>query len=460
MAPAIPSISEQIAAYYLNADQNAIPENVIYHAKECILDFIGCAIGGSDLETTQIAKKVMLPKDGHPGEASVVVGLSAPADKAAFINGAACHGLEMDDSSTPGGGHPASVIISAAIAAAEEENADGIELIRAIIWGYDMMCRVSAGAIPDNCFERGWHPTAIFGIFGATVAVGYLKKLNAEQLKNALGVAGGFAAGNLECYADNSYTKRLNPAHAADRGYTAAAFGKYGYSGPRWIFEGAHGFLHAYSDNYTPERMLDNLDYSDYGLIYTAFKPYPSCRYTHAPIDSVLKIKKEHGVKPEDIEKITVDVVSMAVRAVIEPRELKYNPNNIPGAQFSLPYTVACAALYDRVSIKEFTEELLHDKELKAMMDKVEMDSTGKLDHFLPLIFAGEVTIKTKDGNEYTELTTEIKGDPEVPITGEDLKEKFLSLATLNISEAEALKIYDAVFDLDKIKVKELTALY
>ncbi|MDR2089074.1 MAG: MmgE/PrpD family protein [Clostridiales Family XIII bacterium] len=456
--PSIPSISEQIAAYYEQADQNAIPADVVYHAKECVLDYLGCAIGGASLESTRIVKKSLIPKD-YAGICSVVLDERAPAEKAAFINAAAAHGLEMDDSNTQAGGHPGAPIISAALAVAEERDASGLDFLRAVIWGYDLMVRIARAAVPDTCFERGWHPTAIFGIFGATVAASMLRGTDAGRLVNALGVAGGFAAGNLECYADNSLTKRLNPGHAAYGAVTASSLAEFGYVGPRWIFEGGCGFLHAYSDGTRPERMLENLDYSEYPLSYTAFKPYASCRYTHAPIDSTLKIRSAHGVKPEDVEKIVVDVVSMAVRAVVEPRELKYNPDNIAGAQFSLPYTVACAMLFGAVSVEQFTEELLHDADVKAMMDKVEMLHTGEMDRYLPHIFAANVTVRTKDGKEYTELTTFTKGDPEAPITKDELKGKFLSLAKINIDEARALRIHDAVFRLDDIDVRKLTEL-
>jgi 2-methylcitrate dehydratase PrpD len=283
--------------------------------------------------------------------------------------------------------------------------------------------------------------------------------MNAGQLASALGVAGGFAAGNLECYADNSLTKRLNPGHAAYGAVTASGLAACGYVGPRWIFEGGCGFLRAYSDGARPERMLEHLDYSEYPLGYTAFKPYASCRYTHAPIDSTLKIRSAHGVKPADVEKIVVDVVSMAVRAVVEPRELKYNPDNIAGAQFSLPYTVACAMLFGAVSVEQFTEELLRDTAVKAMMDKVEMLHTGEMDQYLPHIFAANVTVQTKDGKAYTELTTFTKGDPEAPITKDELKAKFISLAKINIDEPRALRIHDEVFRLEDVGIKELTVL-
>lgn len=458
MQPEVPSISEKIAKYYIESDPSAIPEEVIARTKEIILDWLGNAVGGSNLESTEIVRKAMIPKD-YTGTTTVMGGGYAPTDKAAFINAASSHGLEMDDSNIQACGHPAVVVVSPAVAVGEELDSCGMELIRAVIFGYDAMVRVGRAVNQDKHFERGFHPTATVGIFGGTTAVSMLKKFGAEKLKNALGIAGGFSAGNLECYADGTLTKRLNPGHASMCAITASNLADVGYRGPRWIFEGKCGFLHAYSDDVTPENMLKNLDYSEYPIMYTAFKPYASCKYTHAPIDCVIKLMKNNSIKADDIEKISVDVVSMAVRAVVEPREIKYNPPVVGAAQFSLPYSVAVAALYGQASVDQFQDHLLQDPQIKAMMNRVEMEQSGKLDKYLPYVFASTVSITTKDGKEFSDLTTYTKGDPENPMSPQELKDKFFSLACRTVSPEKAQQLYDAVMDLENISVRDLTAL-
>jgi 2-methylcitrate dehydratase PrpD len=196
MQPEVPSISEKIAKYYVESDPSAIPAEVIARTKEIILDWLGNAVGGSNLESTEMVRKAMIPKD-YTGTTTVMGGGYAPTDKAAFINAASAHGLEMDDSNTQACGHPAVVVVSPAVAVGEELDASGMELIRAVIWGYDAMVRVGRAVNQDKHFERGFHPTATVGIFGGTAAVSILKKFGAEKLKNALGIAGGFSAGNL-----------------------------------------------------------------------------------------------------------------------------------------------------------------------------------------------------------------------------------------------------------------------
>ncbi|MCL1828009.1 MAG: MmgE/PrpD family protein [Oscillospiraceae bacterium] len=452
-----PSFSEQLAEYYLSADLSAIPKAVLDHTKQVIIDYLGCAIGGAGVDSTLAVKKIYLDR---PGDCTVFNGAKAPVERAAFINGAASHALEMDDAHYDAGGHPAVVIVPAAMAMAEETGAGGLDFMHSVIWGYDMMTRVGKGVVPDHCFERGWHPTATNGIFGATLACAFLLKLSKKQLANAWGIAYGFSSGNLECYADATLTKRLNPANAAQGAVNAARLASVDYNGPRWCFEGKHGYFTAFTDDPKPERMIENMDYSEYGVTGAAFKPHACCRYNHAPIDSVIKLMRDNGLKANEIEKIVVDTCRMAVRAVVEPRDLKYNPENIAGAQFSLPYTVTCAALFGDVSVSQFTEEKLRDNAIRGFINKIEMVCTGEMDVYLPSIFAATAEIFTKDGKSFKELTKFSKGDPQNPMTVEEIKNKYLALAGMEISKECALEIYDAVMNLENLaSVRDLTKL-
>ena len=453
------SISEQLASYYLNFDKKKLPQEVLEKAKNVVLDYLGCLIGGAGLESSKIVTETFLSMGGAE-EATLNGGVKTTCDNAAFINGVASHGLEVDDMSSASGGHPAVAIIPAAIAMAEKQKSSGFELLMAVIWGYDLMTRVGSAADPDREFERGWHPTATNGIFGATIAVAYLMKLDEKQIVNALGIAGGFASGNLECYADGSLTKRLNPGNAARGAIIACELASRGYTGPRWIFEGKSGFLRGYTDGAVPEKMLQQMDYTWYPIMLACFKPYACCRYNHSPIDATLDIIKKNGVDFNDVEEKTIDVVSMALRAVVEPREIKYNPPNVVGAQFSLPYSVAVAMVRRRAFIEEYTDEMLVNPEVRAMMEKVNIVHTGKMDHYLPQFFAAEATIHLKDGTVYTSFVKHTKGDPENPMTWEEIEEKFVTLAKLTISSEERIrKIVECVNKLDKMNVADLCQL-
>ena len=451
------SYSQRIARFYTEADTAAIPQSVIDHTKSVIVDWAGCGIGGANVDSTKMVKRVFL---GQAGDCTVFCGETTSADNAAFINGASSHALEMDDASYDAGGHPAVVILPAAMAVAETVNASGRDFLTSIIWGYDMMTRVGRGLVPDNSFERGWHPTAICGIFGAAAAASWLMRLDAEKMANAFGIAGGFASGNLECYADGSLTKRLNPGNAAMGAVNAARLAAEGYTGPKWVFEGKHGFFRSYTDDPRPERMMEKLDYSEYPVEIASFKPYACCRYNHAPIDSILGIMSDNDLKAENIDRVVIDTCSMAIRAVVEPREIKYVPPNVVGAQFSLPYTAACAALFGDVSVAQFTDEKLADKNILNFAKKIEMVHTGEMDRYLPSIFAAEVSIIMKDGCAFKRLTKFSKGDPENPMSVTEIRDKYMSLCQMTIPADTAEKIYDTIMEIDKLaSIKDLTVL-
>jgi 2-methylcitrate dehydratase PrpD len=206
--------------------------------------------------------------------------------------------------------------------------------------------------------------------------------------------------------------------------------------------------------------MVENLDYSEFPIMITSFKPYACCKYNHSPIEAVLSTIKANSIDYHDIEEITIDVCSMALRAIVEPREIKYNPPSVVGAQFSLPFSAAVAAVRGRAFIEEYTEEMLHNPEVRDMMKKVKIVHTAKMDAYLPKAFAAIATIRLKNGKEFGEFIEFSKGDPENPLTLKDVEEKFSILAKLNIESQEKIEsIIKTVYNLEKLAISDLSRL-
>ena len=151
----------------------------------------------------------------------------------------------------------------------------------------------------------------------------------------------------------------------------------------------------------------------------------------------------------------------MAIRAVVEPGPIKYDPPNVAAAQFSLPYTATCAALFGDVSVSQFSDEKLKDPAIRGFIHKIKMVHTGEMDQYLPDIFAATATIITKDGREYKELTKFSKGDPENPMTNKEIKDKFMALCQMTVSSNKARRIYDTIMNVDHLStIKDLTKLF
>src|SRR5207302_124600 len=148
---------------------------------------------------------------------------------AALANGTEAHAVELDDVTTESSLHPGVAVIPAAIALAQELQAQPKALMEAIVSGYEVTMRVGNALNPASAYARGFHPTGVAGIFGATMAAARLLNLEAAACATALGIAGTMAAGSLEYLADGAWTKRLNPGWAGHAGITAAQLAAAGF---------------------------------------------------------------------------------------------------------------------------------------------------------------------------------------------------------------------------------------
>lgn len=137
-------------------------------------------------------------------------------------------------------------------------------------------------AAPGSFHERGFHPTSVCGVFGATLAAGLLWGLTESQLVGAMGIAGSMASGLFEYLADGSQTKPLHAGWAAHAGIMATQLAQHGARGPASVLEGRFGLYKAYlnRDSAELERQLDDLG-ERWETPKIAYKAFPACHYIH-----------------------------------------------------------------------------------------------------------------------------------------------------------------------------------
>jgi len=181
-------------------------------------------------------------------------------------------------------------------------------------------------------------------------------------------------------------------------------------------------------------------------------------RFKHAPIDGILKIVKEQDLKPEEIKKIKLGILSVAFPAIVEPVEVKYNPRSVSVAQFSMPYGAAISILKRRASLEEYEEKYLDSKEVNNLMQRVECFRDPSLDAAFPTQWPATIQIETSDGKTLEIFVPHPKGDPENPLSWRELEEKFRQLSALLYSHQEQNKLIDRVKDLDELS--DISKLY
>ena len=429
-----------------------LPFDVVDRAKYYALDFLGVIARGSQEESSK-AMYNFIKGLGIANEGGVVIGtnMKTSFQYSALANGTAAHSLEFDDVNNEASLHPGVVIFPAAIAACEMANKSGKEFIEGVVLGYEVMIRMGKALGPKEHYSRGFHPTGTCGTFGATAAVSKILGLSEKQMLNAIGLAGSQAAGSMEFLTQGAWSKRMHPGWAAHNGIIACLLAENGFTGPSTIIEGRFGFLHAYSDNAHPEKVTDGLG-NDFEISRCSIKPHACCRYMQSSIDAILKIIKENKIKPNDIEKVTLGILQAGYSIIASPIDSKRNPQTVYESQFSMPFGAAVAILFGKATLGEFTQENLNLPEIKALMEKVDCVKNPELDKVYPKHWPATVEIKTKDGKIFSIRLEYPKGDPENPLTWDELIEKFNGLASTVYSKERRVKMIEQTKNIDNIK--------
>lgn len=426
-----------------------LPPQVIDRVKYLALDFLGVAARGSRAESSQ-AVRSFIRDIGAATSGGVIIGTSLRAlyQYAALANGAAAHSLELDDVSNESSSHPGVAIFPAALAASELAGGDGRKFMEAVVLGYEVMIRLGKALNPVSHYARGFHPTGTCGAFGATTVAAKILNLDSEQMLNALGIAGSQAAGSMEFLASGAQTKRLHPGWAAHNGIVAALLAREGLTGPATIVEGRFGFLHGYSDSPDPSRFLAGLGES-FEVMRVSLKPHACCRYQQGPIDGILKIMKENKLRAPDVKQVKLGILEAGFPIILEPQELKYNPQTVVDAQFSMPFGAALALLYGKAGLDEYTEANLKSPRLRELMSRVLCVADPELDKVYPKQWPASVEIITKDERKLSTKINYPKGDPENPLSWEELIQKFNHLSAPVFSEDRRAEIISRVRSLE-----------
>jgi 2-methylcitrate dehydratase PrpD len=443
-------ITQELARYCNRMMFNDLSDEVIDCVKYRFLDFISVACRGSKEDPSQTIYRFV--REMEKGE-GVIVGTKekAPYLYSALANGTSSHAIEMDDVDNEASLHPGVVVFPSALATGEMVGASGKSFILAVVLGYEVMVRLGSALGPENSYKRGFHPTGTCGTFGSSVASSKILGLQEEEILNAIGISGSQAAGSMEYLAQGAWTKPFHAGWAAHSGMVAALLSRKGFKGPSSILEGRDGFLHAYSNGADPPKVLEGIG-SRFQILQTSVKIHACCRYMHSPIDAVLKIVKENNLRPEQVKKVKVGILRAGAPLIAEPIESKYNPQSIVDAQFSMPFGVTAALLYGKAGLKEFQLSTIQSRPVREMMRKVVCIVDPELDRTFPKQWRATAEILTEDEKRYSTTVEYPKGDPENPLSWEEMIERFHDLTGQIMKKDQRLKIVEAVERLDGIK--------
>ena len=436
-----------------------VPAAVREDAKLHVLDTIGCGLAAQAIGVAHEGRATMAELGGEPQ--ATVIGAEArlPAANAAFANAMLCHGLDFDDTHSESVSHVSTVIAPAALAAAEQAGASGGETLAAIVAGNEIVCRVGMAA-PGAFHARGFHPTAICGIFGGVAAVARVGGLDAAVTTSALGIAGSFAGGLFAYLAEGTPTKPMHPAWAAHGAHLAARLAAHGASGPGRCSRGSSASTTRSSG---PRRARSTSRASSptsaaagrrRGSPTSRSPSATSCTARSAP-----RPRAPRGARsrPDEIEDVLVTVPEAGVSLVLEPAAEKRLPRSEYEGKFSLPYSVASLLVRGHVAVGDFTDEAIADPAVLAVAAKVRYETRDYPTY--PQAFPGGVVVRLADGTSFEADYPHQKGGPENPLSADEVREKFRENASLALPDDAVERLEEALLPLDEQDGRRRAAL-
>lgn len=416
--------SAEYAAFTAGLDISNLPAEVIEAAKTNIFDTMACATAGISAVGVRDLAGLVADWGGKPEAQVWCTDIRVPAPMAAWVNGMMSHARDFDDTHDAAVLHAGVSVIPAAIAAAEvTPEATGADLIAGVAAGLELISRLGV-ATTVGIIESGYMYTSLFGHFAATAAAARVMRLDAAQTQNALGIAYSQASGNHQVTRDAAITKRIQPGFAAKTGLISVAMSKIGIRGAQRSFEGVDGLFRTYlHGRYDRERLRQGLG-RVFDFAELSYKPYPCCRFNHTAIDAALLLREKLGHDLSDIRAIRVGVNNQAYEAVCTPPEMRKAPKTIVQAQFSIPYTVACALVTGGVGITDLSDEGIARPDLLALAARTDCRVDAEIEaEWGRSVTPAIVEIETARGT-FSQRVNYPKGHVENPMTRDDFAAK------------------------------------
>ena len=409
----------------------AMTETVRHQVGRCLLDYLGCVLAGRDSL-----------KSNHKDVESAL-DLEHPADRALAL-GFASHVLELDDGHRKGAIHVGGTVFSTLAAFADKLTNE--DFVRGVVLGYEATIRLACAIQPGHK-RRGFHATGTCGTVGAAIGAASALGYTPEQIRTTIAAAVTSAAGVLEMQEDGSDLKPLNVGRAAMDAVAAVRLGRLALRAPLDPLGGRRGFLAVMTDRHD-ERPL--VDFSGTCKILEVYmKSYAACRHAHPAIEAALALRGSVGDCAK-IKAVMVETYDLAVSG----HDSK-SIGSVSEAKMSMPFGVSLALILGGAGVEAYCEENVRRPEISELMKKISIMGTPEFSSQVPARRAARLTIEMEDGHQLSKQVDYPKGEPENPLSDDELWAKFVGLVAVSgMSKTEALSVSQGVLagDFDALK--------
>jgi 2-methylcitrate dehydratase PrpD len=421
------SETRELASYVVTNRLDDIPQDVRHEARRAIVNYMGCAVGGSPHQAVEIAIRALGPYAGKP--TASVLGRSDRLDPlhASLMNGISSHVYDYDDTTPKNYSHPTSPVASALCAYASVNRVSGRDFMHAFILGFEAESRVGNAVYPAH-YDAGWHITGTAGVFGAATAIGRLLGLSEHEMIWAIGLAATQAAGLREMF--GSMAKSFHPGRSAQNGYAAALLAQAGFTAGEHGIEGPRGFAAVQAAAYDLSKITAGLGV-DFDLRVNTYKPFPCGIVNHPSIDGAIELHHAYRIDPRAIAAVRLRVAPLVM-------DLCNQQDITRGLQgkFSVYHGAAVGLVRGKAGLQEYTDEAVNDPQVKRVREHTTAvgDATVTEDQ-------AHIEVELESGQTISRFVEASLGNLRRPMTDRQLDQKFRDQAVLALpaDQVEAL---------------------
>jgi 2-methylcitrate dehydratase PrpD len=439
------TLTKTLCGHLADAQYNDLSAKAVNETKRGVLDWLGCALAGSNHSTIDKLLAVLQEAGGKPQATVLARGLKLGFFDAPLANGQMGHLLDFDD--THMGGvvlHTSSPVLSALFALAERAPVSGRDFMLAYAVGFEAGVRTGRSAPGHH--NGGWHLTGTLGSIAAGVASGKLLNLDRQRLTYAMGIAATQAGGMQQNR--GTMCKSFHAGKAASNGVLAALLAEKGFDSTQEIIEGKKGFCRIYSDKADVEQLTSGLG-NGWIIETNGHKPYACGVVLHPLIDAVVALRAKTKLNPGDVDEIILRVhpLALSITGVVEP-------STGLQSKFSIYHSAAAAFADGNAGIPQYTDAKANNPQLVTLRRKVKVITDGALgkDEAYATVVAGKLKEEVH--------VPHASGTTANPMSDAAIEAKFMANATPAIGEVRARRVCEAVRSMETIPdIRELIAL-
>jgi 2-methylcitrate dehydratase PrpD len=439
-------ITGRLARYMVEARTRPLPPDVLREAKHRVLDTIAAMISGAHLKPGEVAIEFVRSQGGVAQSSVLTTNIRTTAINAALANGMFGHADETDDFEPVTKAHPGCAVVPAALALAERDARSGMELLRAVVVGYDVCCRFLMALGPDHVRATHRSAEATSATFGATAAAAAMARFDERRMRYALSYGAQQVSGLWSWTRDTDHIEKAFDfgGMGARNGVAAAVMVQAGFTGVDAVLDGEHNMIDALSTEPKPEEMVADLGTRFY-VTETAIKTYSVGYPIQAPVDALLTLRRQHNLTPQNVERIVARL----------PEDGALIVNNRAMPDVNIQYVLAVALADGGVSFEaSHSHERMEEAAIQALRKRIELvPDRGLMDPAAPR--SGFVEVTLRDGRKVSHFVRHASGTKENPLdtAAVSAKARGLMVPVLGAQRADAvIQRVNALDELDDVR--------